>query len=321
MKFKMDIEKHSSIAAGRIHGHNTRAHPTESQLPRAAWYDPEGRIEVARFRPEQIDAARSLAKRKDAVIAIEIVVQIGNQGDWRDMPTLDHPHGRPRPGMKGLMKDMALAALDAARREFGEENVVGADLHLDESTPHVHIVITPIHEGRLQAKHWLDGKATCAKLRRRIHEVVSARVPCTYTPGNAGHTPHDPTRAAGAANAPRPAAGVVEQVIELVSSAQRVRGLEERVKELEGQLAAAFSREKRAALEFSRQQEQSKNERAALERRIEEAEGRVNAVNREWTARAENWYRREAELKDLYADADAARSTFQRAAQAARTPH
>ncbi|WP_223954405.1 plasmid recombination protein, partial [Aeromonas caviae] len=31
------------------------------------------------------------------------------------------------------------------------------DLHTDESSPHFHVVVTPIKDGKLQAKAWLDG--------------------------------------------------------------------------------------------------------------------------------------------------------------------
>jgi hypothetical protein len=82
-------------------------------------------------------------------------------------------------------------------QEFGEENVVGVDLHTDESSPHVHVVVTPVHDGKLQAKNWLDGAARCAKLRKRAHQEVLKYIECEYVPGQAGGAPHDPEQAAG----------------------------------------------------------------------------------------------------------------------------
>ena len=75
--------------------------------------------------------------------------------------------------------------------------MVGVDLHTDESSPHVHVVVTPVHDGKLQAKNWLDGAARCAKLRKRAHQEVLKYIECEYTPGQAGGAPHDPEQAAG----------------------------------------------------------------------------------------------------------------------------
>ncbi|MGN5281844.1 plasmid recombination protein, partial [Aeromonas dhakensis] len=92
----------------------------------------------------KLDAASALAKRKDAVVAIEFIIQVGNQTDWREDPTPECPEGPPI--------DKAWAD-----QEFGPENVVSIQLHMDESTPHFHVIATPSKDGKLQAKAWLDG--------------------------------------------------------------------------------------------------------------------------------------------------------------------
>lgn len=44
--------------------------------------------------------------------------------------------------------------------KFGAENIVRFTLHMDEKTPHIHCVFTPITpDGRLHYKHFIDGKA------------------------------------------------------------------------------------------------------------------------------------------------------------------
>lgn len=320
MRFSLAIKKHKPTTIGHIHGHNKRTHPTASQLPQAAWISPEGAIEVSPWRQDVLDRAKALVKRKDAVPVIELVIQVGDQAAWRLPPTPAAPYGAPRPGVRKTIAKIAKAAQAAAEAEFGADNIIAIDLHLDETSPHIHIVAAPIHEGRLQAKHWLDGSRTVAALRERIHAHINAAVPCSYTKGSDdGGRPHDKKKRAGSAATQEKT--LMDAALALVSGAQKAHELAERVRVLEDQLAAAFAREKRAALELARQQEQSKNERAALERRIEEAEARVSRVNREWTERAENWARRESELKDLYADADSSLRAYQQHAQAARTPH
>lgn len=202
MKFSLAIDKMKAADVGRAAGHNCRLHPTESQLPQGSWFTDKGRHEVVAWRPDVIAKARGLSKRKDAVVAISIVLQVGNQSDWREKETTDCPEGRPKGGRNNkdaitTMGSLCKAAREWAIKEFGEENVVGVDLHTDESSPHVHVVVTPVCDGKLQAKAWLDGAARCAKLRKRAHQEVLKYIECEYTPGQAGGAKHDPEQAAG----------------------------------------------------------------------------------------------------------------------------
>lgn len=203
MKFSLAIDKMKAADVGRAAGHNCRLHPTASQLPQGSWFTDKGRHEVVAWRHDVIAKARGLSKRKDAVVAISFVLQVGNQLDWREKETPDCPEGRPRGGRNSksamtVMGNLAKAAKEWAIKEFGEENVVGVDLHTDESSPHVHVVVTPVLDGKLQAKAWLDGAARCAQLRRRAFEVVSGSIECEYTAGSKnGGAKHDPEQAAG----------------------------------------------------------------------------------------------------------------------------
>lgn len=43
--------------------------------------------------------------------------------------------------------------LKQAEKDYGAENVVFADLHLDESTPHLHILILPIETKEVTYKN------------------------------------------------------------------------------------------------------------------------------------------------------------------------
>lgn len=198
-KFNLPFAKMKATDAGRAAGHNCRLHPTESQLPKSAWFTPQGNHEVMAWRPEVLEYAKGLMKRKDAVVAISFSVQVGKQQEWREKPTEDCPEGRPRPNQNKALNALIRGAKEWAIKEFGEENIVGINLHTDESTPHIHVVVTPVRDGKLQAKAWLDGSQTCAQLRRRAWEVVNTYLPCTYTPGAAGGAPHDADLAAGKA--------------------------------------------------------------------------------------------------------------------------
>lgn len=201
LSFSLAIDKMQAPAIGRAEGHNLRLHKTESQLRPEAWFTPEGRHQVEPWRPERLTKAKGLAKRKDAVQAIQFVIQLGNQTDWRGEPEPNFPEGKPIDITDQI--NLAGKGIRAwVEKEFGDENCVGIDLHTDESSPHFHVVVTPIKDGKLQAKAWLDGVSKVAALRKRAWQAVNAYIACEYKPGAAGGAPHDPRKAAGQVPAP-----------------------------------------------------------------------------------------------------------------------
>ncbi|MCR3931355.1 MULTISPECIES: plasmid recombination protein [Aeromonas] len=201
LSFSLAIDKMQASSIGRAEGHNLRLHATESQLRKEAWFTPQGRHQVKPWRPDQLTKAKGLAKRKDAVQAIQFVIQLGNQTDWREDPEPDFPEGRPL-DIAGPINLATKGVREWAAKEFGKDNIVGIDLHTDESSPHFHIVVTPIKDGKLQAKAWLDGASKVAALRKRAWQAVNAYIACEYKPGAAGGAPHDPRKAAGQVPAP-----------------------------------------------------------------------------------------------------------------------
>lgn len=203
MKFKLDIEKKNSANIGTIEGHNKRLHPTASQLPKVAWITPQGCHEIVPFNADLLEKAKGLAKRKDAVLAVELVVQVGNQTDWRDMPTDEFPEGKRKSGSAQKLNALMAGVKAAAFAEFGKDRIISIDLHTDESTPHAHIVFAPILDGKLQAKHWLNGVASCAILREKLHSHVTKFIECDYTKGVPKGDPHDSEKGAGKSRSER----------------------------------------------------------------------------------------------------------------------
>lgn len=197
------------------------------------------------WRGERLEAARGLARRKDAVVAIELVIQVGNQTEWRNPPDHEHPYGKPRRRPVDL-NELCKAAREAVVAEFGAENIVGLDLHTDESSPHLHAVVTPIWEGRLQAKHWLDGPAQVVAIRKRLHATISRRVQCEYTPGSPGGAPHDPGKAAGQPGGPQVAPGILQRLSGALDASTALAEARRRILELEKQVQSLFSRLKAA---------------------------------------------------------------------------
>jgi hypothetical protein len=56
--------------------------------------------------------------------------------------------------------------LKFAQAKFGKENLVRCTLHMDERTPHLHVVFTPItKDGKLHYKSFVDGKKGLTQLQ------------------------------------------------------------------------------------------------------------------------------------------------------------
>ncbi|MDE7439403.1 MAG: plasmid recombination protein [Clostridia bacterium] len=66
---------------------------------------------------------------------------------------------------------------DCARcfaERYGEENIVPAIVHMDETNPHMHLSLIPVLEGRLCSKHLFDRKAL-RELQSDSHEKVGKK--------------------------------------------------------------------------------------------------------------------------------------------------
>jgi hypothetical protein len=252
MKFSLSFEKKNRANLGQVRGHNTRSHATNSQLPKHARFSAQDSYAVTTWSESKLDKAKSLARRKDAVLAIELVIQVGDQSDWRDLPTSENPCGAPRDGALENATYMANAVKKAIEAEFGADNVVSIELHLDESTPHVHAVVTPIKDGKLKAKHWLDGVSSCAALRSRLHEVVAELVPCDYVRGAPGGAPHDAQKAAGGAGGIKPKKGLVDAVLDAVNMKKMLQDLKDEVLRLRRDISSLFQKLKRSEVATAR---------------------------------------------------------------------
>lgn len=230
MKFSLAIEKKNATSIGRTEGHNARQHATNSQLPQAAWLTKQGLHTLKKWDRAVLEQAEGLSRRKDAVLAIELVVQVGDQTQWRELPDEACPQGKPKRGNTARMNALMAGVREAISKEIGWDLVISADLHTDESSPHVHVVFAPISNGKLQAKNWVGGAVKCAQLRERIHAHVTKHLACEYTKGAPGGEPHDAEKAAGKSRAVN--TGVV------ASLKATIQKLEQQVQTLFSQLKA-----------------------------------------------------------------------------------
>ena len=79
--------------------------------------------------------------RSDAVIGVEAITTMSHE-------MAEHVN----------VEEWCEANNDWMKKYFGEENVVHGVLHMDEGTPHIHYFITPILDGKFNAKELLGNK-------------------------------------------------------------------------------------------------------------------------------------------------------------------
>ncbi|EOG3619125.1 MobV family relaxase [Pseudomonas putida] len=100
-----------------------------------------------------------IRRRRDAVLCIEYLITASPEAFSR--------HGGNMPESGGYF-DRAMAWL---RARHGAANIVCAELHLDERTPHLVAYITPLtQDGRLSARDFLGGPATLRRMQTDFHE-------------------------------------------------------------------------------------------------------------------------------------------------------
>lgn len=287
MKFSLAIEKKNRGNIGTVQGHNNRLHATTSQLPKSAWITPQGHHEIVPFNAELLEKSKSLAKRKDAVLAVELIIQVGNQTDWRDMPTSEHPEGKRKSGASAKLNAIMAGVKEAAYQEFGKDRIISIDLHTDESTPHAHIVFAPIKDGKLQAKAWLDGAASCAVLREKLHSHVTKFIECDYEKGAPGGAPHNANKAAGAPGAPKPEVkkkNIFEKASEALNNLEEIKALKGVIEGLNQQLQTMFSKLKRAekvALDEGEKRKNAEEKAAASDLAERKARREIVVLQRE----------------------------------------
>lgn len=154
------IEKHKSFSDLRgVMGHHLRTIPTSSADPDRT---PENQVlfgadDVRVIVNKVRSITDPLAKRKDAVRAVELFLGASdefweNGGDWTVL-------GR--------------AHLANLKEEFGEKNIMGMGVHLDETRPHFWAIVTPVHEGKLCAAHWFDGPKKLTEFQTRSAERMA----------------------------------------------------------------------------------------------------------------------------------------------------
>lgn len=134
-----------------------------------------GSADLATDVQARLDAA-GCTVRKNAVLAVEHVLTVSpeflnfHKGEANGRAALVGS-ATDRERLTGF-RDRALEWMD---ERYGKENVVNAVLHLDEQTPHLHVVVVPIDQtGKLNCRSYLGG---AEKMRAMQSEFAAKMAP------------------------------------------------------------------------------------------------------------------------------------------------
>ena len=154
------LKSTSKIAAAGLH--NAR----QMEVPNA---DPDGKNYLVAGSNDPLEKFNELMQktgikpRKNAVLAVELVTSFS-----------------PEMSGKFSLKEWTKANLEWIEKEFPKGSVLSAQLHCDESTPHMHIIVTPLvkkevrgrEQWRLSARDYLGGAEKLRALQDRYAEAM-----------------------------------------------------------------------------------------------------------------------------------------------------
>lgn len=109
-----------------------------------------------------VDYLSKMEKDTKTNIGVEILFQIGDKEDWKDK-TLEE---------KQKSTDIfKIAVLELERRNI---KVVNASLHLDETSPHLHVIAVPVIEGQKRGleKQVSQNKVITREVIKELREVI-----------------------------------------------------------------------------------------------------------------------------------------------------
>ena len=116
-------------------------------------------------RIEKIIEEQHTSKRKvrhDAVRLITTTVELG--GDIRDKS-------------ENEQVDFLLGTYEYLKNEYGENNIVHASIHVDETCPHLHFDFVPIKDGSLNAKGVVGNKKDMITTQNKLLKAMQDKYP------------------------------------------------------------------------------------------------------------------------------------------------
>ncbi len=248
----------------------------------------------------RIDAKTPAKHRKDAVIAVEILLTSGPE--FFDAIETDREKLAVDPRFRAWVD----RSIGWAKKEFGA-NIVDAVLHMDESTPHIHVLTVPLtRDGRLCAKE----VTSRAEMQRRQTDYAGAmkefglergtpasetkreHIPLRGKPGSGGKASQEAAAQAvllakAQADLVKMETGYARQQALNVANFHLINKIEAEAKIMEKALVTATERDHQLVAEITALRAQNEDAQASLEQ--------LRAINRVIVDQARERLAREAQ--------------------------
>jgi hypothetical protein len=109
--------------------------------------------------------------RKNAVLAIEHLMTASPEAfGYKKVVGQDG-----KPVLQGDVKawnEFETCSMKWLTDQYGAANVVNVHVHKDEETPHIHAVVVPIKDGKLNARHFINGREKLSEMQDTFSESV-----------------------------------------------------------------------------------------------------------------------------------------------------
>lgn len=183
------VDKRKIGSVGRICKHHERKKEEYRSNPDIdtgkSHYNYHLREPTADYRQMVLERIKETGakRRKDSVVLQDGLITASP--DWIKGKSIDE------------QKEFFNYAYEFIKDRYREENILSAVVHLDEATPHMHFVFTPITEdNRLSSKEIMGGPKGMTKLQDDFYKHISARYKGEFSrglPSRVTHRTHLPT--------------------------------------------------------------------------------------------------------------------------------
>lgn len=99
---------------------------------------------------------RDHSVRKNAVLALDVLMTFSSKNIPSDLD----------------LEKWKKENVEWLNERFGKDNVISVVLHMDESVPHMHAIVVPMHEQKLNCSHFVSGKESMREMHDSYDEKM-----------------------------------------------------------------------------------------------------------------------------------------------------
>lgn len=158
------VKKRKATAIGAMQFHNLRQYKTvapnidgEKSKSNVVLIECDNFASAINKRVEEIQSQQKRKIRKDCPRALEYVISASSE--FFESAT------------EKEKSDYFNKSLEYLKSRHGNENVISAVIHNDETTPHMHVVVVPVKDKKLNPKHYCD-KFELQRLHSEFNDSV-----------------------------------------------------------------------------------------------------------------------------------------------------